>query len=247
MHTIYFGGSVIPDGAKLNISKQKVHCRPELRGDPDFELSIEIVESNIYIECRMEEYNDVYYNTVYIQAFNLAGSLVDLASFATGSGWRINIDRFTNNDGVTTPIRIHDPFLERISTAFSIENVTSIPPILLTDARFMVVLNDLIHTNVYPRFVAVSSARTVEGIRHLIDPSGREKSWKTMRETLNLTREYIDYILQRATTQRHGNWDYIPLDTNKEIVCRAWTIMDRYIVFRLRGEQRLDKSMFPDL
>lgn len=246
MDTVRFYGEVIPAGSKLTLDTQRVECKSALM-DFSFTLEIHVKESSITIECTTPSYSEDKFNDIYVVAFNLAQGLVDLAAFASGHGWRINIDRFQGLKGNVRSIRLHDAALEGISSAYKSEDIVNLPPLLLTNDQFLMVLNDLIQANVYAKFVVINSARAVEGIRNMLDRSERNEAWATMRQKLNLTKEYIGLILDNAKNPRHGNWDHIPRDTNQEIVRRAWKIMDRYIAYRLGGELPLDEAAFPRL
>lgn len=119
---------------------------------------------------------------------------------------------------------------------------------VMGDASTRTVLNDLIQALSSSHAVVPSCARAMEGIRSAITPGSdnREKGWPIMRERLNIDRPYLQFITDKSTGPRHGDRsDAIPASLNVEILQRSWEIMNRFLIYKQRGDQRLPILEFP--
>ena len=68
-----------------------------------------------------------------------------------------------------------------------------------------------------------------------------------LQESLNLTKEYVQFISELSAGPRHGTID--PQDPIEvmEVRRRAWVIANRFLEFRKRGSVDLSEPSFPRL
>lgn len=116
---------------------------------------------------------------------------------------------------------------------------------LIREPALFLALRDLISAITYPgnaELAVIDCARAVEGLRSLMVSAGttRDKAWGVFQETLNIDRAYREYITSLSTGPRHGDkTQWISGPTIDEALKRSWTIMNRFLEFRKRGNERL--------
>ncbi len=76
----------------------------------------------------------------------------------------------------------------------------------------------------------------------------RAKGWPIVREKLNVTLEYLQYVTEVSKAPRHGSREtYIQPIIIEECINRAWEMMRRYIAYLDGGSQQLSEDEFPIL
>ena len=68
-----------------------------------------------------------------------------------------------------------------------------------------------------------------------------------MRRRLNLSKSYLDFIVDTSKGPRHGDRSYIDQPTLNEVIKRSWIIMNRFLECRLREGEALPSLEFPEL
>jgi hypothetical protein len=93
----------------------------------------------------------------------------------------------------------------------------------------------------------ISCARAIETIRNYFIPAGgkRGDGWAPMRTALNASLNYVQSITNISRDPRHGNRSKDQGDEGRKTAERAWTLMNRFIEYRKRGDQQLPLSEFP--
>jgi hypothetical protein len=111
----------------------------------------------------------------------------------------------------------------------------------------LIVLNDLIDALNSPNHQPTHCARAIEGIRHHISQSNkdRKRAWAQMNEALQLGEGYAKFITDLSQGPRHGDPQVINATTNAEVALRSWKIMNRFLMYLRRGEKPLSAFEFP--
>jgi hypothetical protein len=126
-----------------------------------------------------------------------------------------------------------------------------IQPILriaLSDPTIYVALIDLISSLPTAQEATVRCGRAVDAIRHHMAPQNdRKAGWPAMRDNLNLTQQYLEFITDVSKGPRHGEVKSNTFSTSQEVLNRAWTVMNRFLEFKIRGNQQLPLPEFPIL
>jgi hypothetical protein len=58
---------------------------------------------------------------------------------------------------------------------------------------------------------------------------------------------YLTFVTNFSTDPRHGKHVPVSTDSVKEVRLRAWTIMNRFLHYRMSGNQQLPQVWFPML
>jgi len=227
--------------------------------DPDSKLEMSFVlkihNSLIEIECDVNRFGADDLVPVYMRAFDLARASVNLVAFALGSGMALILETMIDPLGTTTPLVFTDPRLAPLCRSFSINSSLPDPrfdqvcQFVLTEPPLFFALNDLIASITLPHESSVNCARAVERLRNLVASPDlpRKDAWAYFRKSLNISKEYLEFVTMYSTGPRHGNSTHIPGDITAELLRRAWIIMDRFLEFRKRGNAVLPVSEFPIL
>jgi len=93
----------------------------------------------------------------------------------------------------------------------------------------------------------VNCERALEGLGHLLSggETKRPRRWKVLRESLNVSKPYIDFISDRSVAGRHGQTGPVNISEAGEAQMRAWKLVARFLEFRKRGNVNLEEPEFP--
>jgi hypothetical protein len=256
MPKVRFGGRIFPFEIKVSIQDHPQINWKDTENDLDITFAITIQNSTVTVDCEVNRFEQSLITPLYMRAFDLARATVDLVAFSSGYGFTVIFDNFTSPTGETTPFGPHMPSLAGICTVFKLgeqsatleeNNFHRVLSIVSTDWKVFRSLRDLVEAITLPHESAVNCARAIEGLRNIIAPSSTERShaWKAMRDTLNVSEQYLKLITDVSTGPRHGDHGRISGATTTEIVRRSWIIMNRFLEYKKRGTQRLPLADFP--
>ena len=253
MPIVVFRGRVLP--SVIRISFQQLPSIQWQDTALDFKMSftVTIDESKIQITGDLDKYSDAFIASLNMRALDIARAIIDLACFAKGYGATVILDTLTKPDGTEVQILPHDPSLEPLCTAFKLGlapnlDLEKMLKRILTEPALFMAMNDLIVSITLPHHAPVNCARALDGIRNMIAPGlATKQSWEVLRNTLNLSRDYLELITDTSAAPRHGDRTHIPGATVMEVSKRSWIIMDRFLHFRKRGNQPLPVADFPEL
>jgi hypothetical protein len=224
-------------------------------GDSDMacDITITIKNSAIDLQCDMNRYERKDLEYVHKVAYDLARGAVNIMAFATGITLTVIFDQLINVDGTVSSFVCHTPDHAALCTAYELKlNETprdfgEILKIILTEPALFLALDDLITSTSLHHLITVNSARAIEGLRHAMAPPGisRSQAWELFRTNLNITHNYLRLITDQSQSGRHGENKHVPGTITTEIGRRSWTVMNRFLEFRKRGNQRLPLAEFP--
>ncbi|AUC94684.1 hypothetical protein CWS35_10720 [Bradyrhizobium sp. SK17] len=252
-HQVKFFGRVHPTGIKLSIQNQAPISFIESTGQFKAEYHISIVDSAIEVLCYFDNRTPAHPYELWQQCLLIVQGLVDLIAFQMGAGAITIIDRWINDQGVEDGFALADPILKPVCTSFGQdERFSRVANLIMIEPAIMSALNDLVIANVIVTQCLINTARAVETIRVLIagpteKSDERKKAWELMQKVLNVSQPYVEYVTKNSFAPRHGNQIAVVARTVHESRRRAWTIMDRFLHYRLRGNQPLPLVWFPML
>jgi hypothetical protein len=169
-------------------------------------------------------------------------------SFATGRGFLVDLHSVVGADGKTRTIHHYDQRLSSRVTAFSLEaEFNEIKDLVFKNVHLMIILNDLTDALRSPNHATTCCARVVDGIRYAIaaNEASRSKQWNQMQEALRVSEEYVRYVTDRAKQSRHNApWSIDDAEAG-EAVLRTWTITNRLLEYKKRGDLPLPLTEFP--
>lgn len=254
MATVIFEGCIFPSVLKLTCSQPIILG---WRGHPslaDCEVEITIADGDISVKCEIEKFEkDQNLAALFKEVVELSGTVTSILAFASGDGTTIVFEKMTLPNDATTTIRLSDNSLAIHCTAYKLSgaSIFQILELAMREPLLHYALRDLNETLTSPNRTPLNCARVIETIRFLILPQevdeDRTPAWTKMREELNLTLDYIKFISKPALSHRHGAFEHVDGKTNTEISHRTWQAMNRFLAYRLRGNQRLRAPEFPPL
>jgi len=243
---IKFVGRVHPAGTKITGSAPDVTF---VEGTGAFKaiFNVRIVDSAIDIQCDFDNALPDHPYHLWAQAQEICQTFVNVIAFQLGAGTVIVLDRWINERGETNDISFADPALPPLCTVFKGHDFNQITRIIFAEPGLFVALNDIVLANAMPRHVLINCARCVEALRHLLASSGtdRNQAWATMRQTLNVDQAYLTFITQHSVEPRHGRHTEVGNAAIPEVRARTWTLMNRFLYYRLHNNQPLPLNEFP--
>lgn len=257
METLRFDGRVLPTVVQVTIQDHPVINWNSPDENLNLTVKISIQQSMISVECETAKYDPNKLPHIYNRAFDLSRAAVDLIAFQTGYGLTVIFEKLILPSGEVTEFLSSDPTVAALCTAYS----TTFPSdlqnnsfdqalrIVSSDWRIAHVLRWLAEGLSIPHVHPTNGARAIEGIRNLIAPAGmpRGQAWREMRKVLNVSEDFLRYVTNFSTGPRHGEHGHIPGAETAEIYRRSWTIFNRFLEFKKRGDQSLPLSEFPML
>lgn len=247
MPTIHIFGSVLPKSMQVTAPGMERAVWPAIAGLAcDFTISIEKGEINML--CATSRLDPGDFNEIYHRAYHSCRATVDLIAFGVGCGLFVHLHTVVWTDGKTWPIQTIRKELPPLVTAYTQDrdSMAQMKALLGQNPNLLIVLNDLIDSLNTPNHTPTHCARAIEGIRHYITDSepDRRKAWKLMGETLQLRKEYVDYVTNLSQGPRHGDPTIVNADHNMEVGLRSWTIMNRFFEYLKRGRKPLPLAEF---
>jgi hypothetical protein len=220
------------------------------------DVSLNITNSIIEVDSESNQYGtEAKDGQVNLRAFDTARAIVDSFAYAAGLGPTVVLDNVTKPDGIKYDIREKRPDLAALVTAFhsgpedtSIE-LASMLPIVFSDTLVFMALNDLVASISLPHHAPVNCGRVIEAIRELMTPlnGDRKQAWLAMRDSLNIDQGYLEFITNQSKGPGHGDRRSVTYPSFQETIKRSWIVMNRFLEFRKRGNQRLPLGEFPPL
>jgi hypothetical protein len=212
-------------------------------------FTMQIIQSAIDVQVELDRLPSDY-SLIHDLAHNMGRACVDILSFATGSYLSIYFDKFVAPDGETKNIDYKSSAVAGICTvcdANSAPELYQMLSLVISEPDLLMALNDLIE-GLRPNLPAVNCGRVIDALRNIVargeDP---KKGWAKLGEMINVDAAYRKFISDLSIKPRHAERIYIDPPTTEEILKRTWTIMNRFLEFRKRGNQPLPLADFPML
>lgn len=258
MPTLIFKGTVRPTIFKINVRLMPIVRRiwPDDNLTADFTLSV--TDSKIEVGCEVTRFNrDEHLSMLAMHAYDMAMAAVDSLCFFYGFGLRAFIEIFVDENGKQTALtpRAGDEVVG-LCTAFNLEpsytgpdNFEAMMRLVLSERPLLLALNDLIAPVSQFNLATINCARTIEGLRSAMATPGwtRDQEWEFMRDQLNLTEQYVRFVIGLSVEPRHGKRTAPEAGQQSEITKRAWVVMNRFLEYRKRGNQKLPFAEFEPL
>ena len=251
MLKVRFLGKILPEPVKMTVHVPALNWTwQEQKLELTFRIRIE--NSNVTVECELEQYEPIYFTELYKRASDLTSASANLAAFATGYGVVVILETFIDAAGTQSQIVLFDPSLSPLCTAYGLEDArqgdfSAVFNMVLTEPSLFRALNDLIAAITFPHCSTVNCGRVIDSIRRMISPNlDGAAAWRAMHHALNVSRRYQEWISKQSTGPRHADPAFVPGTVTTEITRRTWVIMDRFLEYRKRGNQSLTAPDFPE-
>jgi hypothetical protein len=255
MGTFIFTGKVLPFFKQFTmVGSVEVHF--EDRIEPTVTLIVDarvsINKGIVEVTCNSNLFgNDNYDGHVDLKANYLATAIVNTYGFAQGLGLRVVLEQVKKPDGITYNIQSQRPYLQTLvsvlqSSADGGVDVRVVMGIILQNPILFIALNDLISAVSFTPNAPLYCGRAVDAIRESIAPAlDRKQGWKILRESLNLSQQYLEFITEQSKGPRHGSVVDIQFSDIHETTNRAWAVMNRFLELKKRGGATLPLPEFP--
>jgi hypothetical protein len=252
MPTIKFFGRVLPPRMRLTQKNLPTIHWEEKQTGLVIDATVTINDSAVEVTCDSNRYkSEEEIGMVYMRALDMARTTVDCFSFANGYGVTVMLESLIGPDGIQRDILVHEPRLQAMVTAFNTSDGKSFDKafeIILTDTLAFMAMNDLIVAISLPHHGPINCTRAIESLRNSMAPGmKRNPAWEFMRQSLNVSEDYLQFVTKESELPRHGHRVGGTQENFTECINRAWTVMNRFLEFRMRGSQTLPLTEFPIL
>jgi hypothetical protein len=251
MPTVTYRGRVFPAGLNLTISPVTIGWKNPIT-NLNGEIEVTVTNGVLTAICELSLFDEEQHMALlYKEAFEIAGVMMTMLSFATGWGTTLVFETITLPNGVTTEIRPGNETLGKECTAYSAAgpDMLTLLPLIMAEPQIHYCLRDLNELLSVPNRVNINCGRVIDAIRNMILPTppegDRRASWAKMQSVLNLDPKCVRYIGDSSVPHRHG--DFVPFDgkTTSDLSERTWKIMNRFLEYRKRQNQPLTAPEFP--
>jgi hypothetical protein len=258
MPIVRFFGRIHPTICRISLALDPslaINWRDEER-DCNYTFKVHIADGNVRVECDASNYDPSFFDDLYRRSLDLARAAVDVIAFGAGLGLTVILEKFQDPSGSTTDLLFQDTRLVPLVTAFNVSgpppnNLEEVLKTVWAEPVLFFALRDLIEAITLPHRAPVCCGRAVEGLRNLVAPASvgtsRAAAWEEFRRTLQLDHTYLKLIMENSVAIRHGHHSRISGETTVEITRRSWTIMNRFLHYRLLGNKQLLVADFPVL
>jgi hypothetical protein len=252
MKQIKFLGYAAPRGTKISVQDISVLQVPIGDTGQVAQLRMSIINSQIEVELTLDELPEDYLTHLWVVSTKNAQAVLDLAAFKIGVGVIVILDTYQLPGREVEPLTLYDPTLsEKCTVLPDGEGKTTLGPLMqlvLKEPALAIALNDLILSITNPTITLINCARAVEAIRTMVAHTPDKKiGWPIMHEALNLTQEYCTFVTKHSVEHRHGSHISVAPEIRTDVTGRAWTIMDRFLHYRVSGNLSLPFEQFPVL
>ena len=244
MPTVHFTGYVEPKNVKASAGPFVVEERDKTT-DTLIRFTVNIAEGHVGIECLLLRFEHEFLSILSNRAAELARVALDMMTFQMGYGFVLVVDRFYDETGREEILMTKNPFLEGLCSAYSDANFKDYLDLIVHDTHLFMVLNDLVIAATVGRQAAINCARAMDAIKHMISPGAKDiVAWSAMRSALNVEEDYVKGITEFSREHRHGVRTWQAADPIEEILKRSWKIMDRFLILKSYGLNRLPLADF---
>src|ERR1039458_8620961 len=199
MPKIQFLGAVLP----LEIVKVGVTNIPEIETEsPDglkAKFQVHVFDSKVVVDCELNRFVEEDFSHLYIRAVDFSRAAVDMVAFCSGMALSVHLHSLIRPDGELTAIRLSDPSLVGICTAYKLEAKTdedrktfaNVMLLVFGEPPLFMALNDLTQANAVPHCAPVNCGRVLDGLKKIVAPGvDDKKAWPILRSIVNADEKY---------------------------------------------------------
>lgn len=239
-----YHGVVFPRWRPLSVEYE-----PELqvsRSDiPDARILCSMREGEVTVSVAVDAYTEDTWHALFQPVLDAAQSLANTVGFIAAVPYTVVLEAVVTPDGKTRSIALGDPVLRNL-TSFTTDDVEAISDELLEDHALSLLVSDLLMSLNKTHYAAIAYGRVADGLARIVSPGvAMPQAWRTLRQTLRVDEAYLRLLTSTAVPQRHGDRVPVSAKLNRELSIRAWTLVDRYLVLRIRGS--LNEDDYPQL
>jgi len=209
--------------------------------DETIKCHFQIEQSKITVTCEVAEYKkeNLRFYVNYVTDFTRA--ILHLISFSLADALDVFFDEVEANGAKLKLLRA-DPRLQKLCTAFKPDNnkFSAAMRIVMKEPNLFLALSDVISV-LRDGTVDVSACyRAIERLRNILSPDESKQSkepLRKLRDTLKLSKEFIEYIAKNTNGYRHGKLKPLTPEIRSEILRRTWIILNGFIEYRMEKDK----------
>ena len=247
-HFVFFG-RIHPERTAFDI-KLPTPLKFEVKeADLNGEINVESSASQLTIILTTPSKNDIYTMRNHVES--VTRIIVDSFGYSTGRGYDVEIISVVQPNNETIVFGVEVPALaefrkENECQAGEVINAVSKSP------QLAYVLFNLREAIRQPADTGFFCFRAVECMRQTFLPNdktddgeARKMSWENLNEKLQTQQSFTLPLQKFALPQRHGSPKYMSDDDRKDLLLRAYRLVDRYLIYLKDGP--LSKEKFEKL
>jgi len=241
-------GRVFPSFVRLTASGAKINYKTPSSG---IELALETTfndDGTVVVACDLIRFDmSKHQPMLHKTAQHLAQPYVDLATLRLGRAVSLILSHIEWPDGSISEIDKRDSKVEGLTTVLQDDNsFKQLVGILFQDHQTAIAVRDLADTLRQEHIVEINFGRVMDAICIYFAPPGakRDKGWEPMRTALHISGPYLRSITDASIAPRHGDQSGAVTE-RQTLAVRSWTIMNRFLEYRKRGDQPLSDADFP--
>ena len=229
-----FFGRVIPERADVKVSEISLQHRSQWG---DYRMNIFIHGSQILVDVPVEDVDEVEnIHTLRNLVQSAVSSLTDFLAFLEGLYVSVEIISVIDTEGRKRVFGVkyspvakkvdsqdkRDELLTKVVRAYQTE---ASPYLQRAFTDYRLAMNHAEDTGFY-------CFRAVESIRQFFYDGNKDKSWKKLREALDVERETIEDRIQKySKRRRHGDLDSLTAEERNQIIVTTWDILESFIEY----------------
>jgi hypothetical protein len=245
MPTFTYRGRMIPEWLELSLDYSPTIDRTEREGDEPVRFHAKVGKGRVVVVTETAGVDESLHHTLFLPALDMAHALADAAWLQTGKAFIAVFDDVVLPSGEVMPLVLADARLRDIFGPLLRDNFEAVADLAILDVRVGRLLSDAKAMLTWPHYAPIAAGRVAEAILQLLTGGRAVSDWAAMRETLRVDRPYLQLLADRSAPPRHGNRQYVPAEVNTTLGARAWTLLERYLAFRIGGA--LDPEKYPVL
>ena len=247
MPTYLFKGRMLPRQIELTLDHEPKVSVTGAETIPDTVFTLSVNEGAIRIEAETDDAETDVADDLFFFAQDLARTAAEVATIADGVAYVPQIESVVRPDGEERGLVLANRQLGALMTVFASQSSEDVFELVATDVALMRVLSDVAVMLTWGHYAPIAAGRVAENILRMLTGGRSPDDWSKMRDILRVDRPYLQLLTDRAVAPRHGNREYVDGKTNRMLAERSWTLMNRYLAYRLTGGQALDPSAYPEL
>ena len=245
MATLIFSGKILPERAQVNISDPIILEIPGDKFRPNFKTQLNIYMNQVIasVEVGSKEINIA---DIKSELERVVRSFIDLIGYLHGHSYDVEITSvWSSQDGSVRVFGIDLPVIDG-SKEDRASRFPDLIPLMCKTPNVQQVLANLRESMRIPSDTGFFCYRAIENVMQGFreESENKKKAWEHMRESLNLSREWLEFVKGHADGPRHGFYEGMSWDDRQESMKRAWKILDRYFEYLKTGKP-LSENDFP--
>ena len=200
MPTLQYRGFVLPRDYALTTDYNPTVNRTGAQEDPDATFTARIVDSVIFVDVEVDDFETKTSDQLFGYAYDLARIMTDVATIAEGIAFSPFIDEVTLPTGEVKRLVWADRGLSGLCRAIAGHGEKAVVDLVISDVMLARTISDLPIMLVWPHYAPIAAGRVADAIVRMLTGGSSSSCWAEFREALN-----VDKSVQGIALLRRGN------------------------------------------